>query len=126
MLSIEKKYKIDTTESSIIKLEKNFSTNDSDLKSLIDIINESDEGWELISKDDFSKIQRKFELNSEVPYARTTAFIDGYSAKEIFDAISIVSERLEWDKNFKEFILVEQNLNDGWEIFYMILKVFIS
>ena len=123
MLSPKKKYTIETNENSRIKLDKNYSTNDLDLKSLIEIINESDEGWELISKDKCCTVQRKFELNCEIPYARTTAYINGYSAKEIFDGISIISDRLEWDKNFKEFILVEQNLNEGWEIFYMTLKV---
>jgi hypothetical protein len=119
----EKKYEINTTEESLIKLDPHFMTNDMDLKNLVDIINDPDENWELILHDKICKIQRKMNKDNPTPIARTFATIEGYTSREIFDAIAIVSNRMEWDKNFLEFVSVEQNLNEGWEVFYMSLKV---
>lgn len=57
------------------------------------------------------------------PIMKTTAIIDGYSSKEIFEAIAIITNRLLWDKSFEEFIIIEQNFDEGWEILYMVFKV---
>jgi hypothetical protein len=117
------KYHIVTDDNCLIKLKNNYGTNDIELKTLVDLINEKEEAWELVSNSSTCKILRKFDLESDIPYSKTIAHIKGYTSKQIFEVISIISERLKWDVSFKEFISVEQNLNEGWETFYMILKV---
>ncbi len=93
-----------------------------DLKNIIETINESDDFWKKILEDKVCKIEKK-ECDNAPPIMRTTATIDGYLAKEIFEAISIISNRLKWDKSFTEFVMVEQNIDEGHEILYMVFKV---
>jgi hypothetical protein len=121
--SRDHKYEIITSEDSLIKLEQDFKTSDLDLKMLVNIMNDLDKNWDLILEDKVCKIQRKIVGDNPTPIARTLATVEGFTAKEIFDAIAIIKNRVEWDKNFNEFISVEQNLNEGWEVFYMSLKV---
>ena len=48
--------------------------------------------------------------------------IENYTKEQVFEAISNVSIRKEWDKIFSEFKVVETD-SDGYEILYMSIKV---
>ena len=47
------------------------------------------------------------------------------SKDEVFEAISNVKIRMQWDKVFAEFKVVETNSEDQSEVLYMLLKVII-
>jgi hypothetical protein len=79
--------------------------------------------WETVLDDATCKIEKKYTENNTNPILRTTAVIDGYPAKDIFELITVLSVRKEWDKNFSELYSVEQNMNEGYEVLYMIIKV---
>jgi hypothetical protein len=54
---------------------------------------------------------------------KTVAYLDGFTKQEIFDAISDVNIRMQWDKVFSEFKIVETNDDEQWEVLYMSIKV---
>ena len=54
---------------------------------------------------------------------RTIAVIDNYSRDDIFEAISNVNIRKQWDKIFSEFKIVETNEKEQFEVLYMAIKV---
>jgi hypothetical protein len=49
--------------------------------------------------------------------------LEGFNKDEIFEAISNVNIRKDWDKVFSEFKIVESNEADGSEVLYMSIKV---
>jgi hypothetical protein len=49
--------------------------------------------------------------------------IDGYTKEQVFEAISNVSVRKEWDKIFSEFKVIETSEDDNSEVLYMSIKV---
>jgi hypothetical protein len=54
---------------------------------------------------------------------KTVAFLEGFTKDEIFEAISNVKIRMQWDKVFSEFKIVETNNLEQWEVLYMSIKV---
>ena len=50
---------------------------------------------------------------------RTIAIIDNFSKDEIFEAISNVNIRKQWDKVFSEFKIVETNNSEQFEVLYL-------
>lgn len=60
---------------------------------------------------------------------KTVAYLDGFTKEEVFEAISNVNIRKQWDKIFSEFKIVETNNEEGWEVLYMSIKspsIFVS
>ena len=87
-------------------------------------MDEKNLNWEIVLKDDICKIERRFELNNQIPILRTTAFIEGFSSKEIFEAISNIPLRKIWDRSFSELAIVEHNIEENYDILYMVIKVY--
>lgn len=54
---------------------------------------------------------------------RTIAIIEEFSKEEIFEAISNVNIRKQWDKVFSEFKIVEAYDEEQSEVLYMAIKV---
>jgi len=56
---------------------------------------------------------------------KTVATINDYTKEEIFNAISNVEIRKQWDSLFSEFRIVEENILEKSEVLYMLIKVII-
>jgi hypothetical protein len=54
---------------------------------------------------------------------RTITIIDNFTKEEVFEAISNVNIRMQWDKVFTEFKIVETNDSEQFEVLYMSIKV---
>jgi hypothetical protein len=57
---------------------------------------------------------------------RTIAIIDNFTKEEVFEAISNVNIRKQWDKVFSEFKIVDKNEKEQFEVLYMSIKVKIN
>lgn len=53
---------------------------------------------------------------------KTEATLNGFTKEEIFEAISNVKIRMQWDKIFSEFKIIETNNEEQWEVLYMSIK----
>lgn len=125
------KHDIHTDQNSIIKLEKNCifiyiildKTDDIDLKYLIDLLNENIKtNWKSVMNLEHLKIYKKSVKGNPTILLKTYAEIRGYTKDEVFEAITDVSIRKEWDKIFSEFKVIENNKDEG-EYLYMSIKV---
>ena len=54
---------------------------------------------------------------------KTNAIITVFAKEDIFESISNISIRREWDTIFSEFKIVDSNEKEGWEILYISIKV---
>jgi hypothetical protein len=96
------------------------------------LINEPNLKWQSVLNEKSIQIFKKnvliiYLLNKikNVPQIviRTIAVIDNYSRDDIFEAISNVNIRKQWDKIFSEFKIVETNEKEQFEVLYMAIKV---
>ncbi len=96
------------------------------------MINEPNLKWQSVLNEKSIQIFKKnvliiYLLNKikNVPQIviRTIAVIDNYSRDDIFEAISNVNIRKQWDKIFSEFKIVETNEKEQFEVLYMAIKV---
>jgi hypothetical protein len=86
-------------------------------------MNDPAENWQVVVNDKSCNIEKKENKINPNPILRTTATIDGYTAREIFDAIAVIQNRLKWDTNFSEMMIVDENEQDRSQIMYMVIKV---
>lgn len=116
-------YVINTDQSSLLKLSPNYKTNDYDLKNLCELINEKkDQGWKEVYVQNKISIFKKNPKGSHTIMIKTNAEIDNFTKEEVFNAISDVNIRKEWDKIFSEFKILENNPKEGKEYLYMSIK----
>jgi hypothetical protein len=108
------------------------TTDDYDLKILVDLINEQPikpNGWvKVILENDISIFRKtvnnllnKYDDNPVV-MIKAIVNIPNFTREEVFEAIANVSIRKEWDKIFSEFKIIETT-PEGGEILYMSIKV---
>jgi hypothetical protein len=87
------------------------------------LINETvDNGWSNVTDEKNIKIHKKHIKGMPQLLVKSNAILDGFSKEEVFEAISNVNIRKEWDKIFSEFKIVETNDKEGWEVLYMSIK----
>lgn len=99
------------------------STDDADLKYLVDLTNESTEQWKNVVDYGNFKIYKRPVPNNPSILLKTFAYIDGYLKDEVMDAITNVSIRKQWDKVFTEFQIIEDIPDQNSLVFYMCIKV---
>jgi hypothetical protein len=109
--------KIVTDHNSLIKLESHFMTKDTDLKLLIDLINENGNTWKKVLSDANVQIYKKSFNSNPTILLKTLATVKGYDKDEILEAIVNVNIRSKWDEIFEEF----KELDD--ETIYCSIKV---
>jgi hypothetical protein len=95
--------KIVTDQSSLIKLESNFTTKDADLKLLVDLVNENVDTWKKVLSNDNVKIFKKSFNSNPTILLKTLATVYGYDKDQILEAIINVNIRSKWDEIFEEF-----------------------
>ena len=119
------KYYIYTDINSFIHLsDPNFGTNDKDLMSLIELMNEpttKENGYSKIIEEETRQVYKKHREGYDIILIKCYAKIP-YSKDVIFEAISNLEIRKKWDSVFSELRVVNHNGENGSEILYMIIK----
>ena len=95
-----------------------------DLKNLCELINEKiDNGWEKVYYEkDISILRKSVPGNSSI-IIKTYATIYNFNSFEVFEAISNVKIRKQWDTLFSEFKIIDENKEDKSETIYLRIKV---
>ena len=120
------KYTIYTNSTNFIQIpgESEYHTNDKDLKTLIDLMNEQPNkefGYSNVIDEKNCKVYKKHVENNPVILIRCIAKIP-YNKDIVFEAIANLDIRKKWDAVFSELRVVNYEGENGAEILYMIIK----
>lgn len=122
----EFKYCITTKVNDLIYIpdNENYRTNDKDLKQLIDLMNEpttKDFGYSNVINEKTCKVYKRLVEGIPVILIKALANIP-YGKDVVFEAISNLNIRKQWDSVFSELKVVNHEGENGAEILYMIIK----
>ena len=120
------KYCIHTSPDNLIYIPNNedFYTNDKDLKQLIDLMNEpatKELGYSNVINEKNCQVYKRFVEGVPVILIKSIAKLP-YSKDVVFEAISNLNIRKQWDSVFSELKVVNHEGENGAEILYMIIK----
>ena len=120
------KYTIFTNSSNFIQIpgQNEYHTNDKDLKTLIDLMNEppiKEFGYSNVIDDKNCKVYKKYVEGNPVILIKCIAKIP-YNKDIVFEAIANLDIRKKWDAVFSELRVVNYEGENGAEILYMIIK----
>jgi len=119
------KYNITTTKDDLIYIpERNYGTDDHDLKNFVDIMNEKPlkkNGYSKVIDEPDTKIYKKMTEGTPVILIKSICHIP-YDKQVIFSAIADLDIRKKWDSVFSELKVVNHDGENGAEILYMIIK----
>lgn len=119
------KYCISTVQNNLIFFpNKDYYTNDKDLKQLIDLFNEPNTkefGYSNVIDEENCKVYKRMVKDSPVILIKCLAKIP-YSKDVVFEAIANLEIRKRWDSVFSELKVVNHEGENGAEILFMIVK----
>ena len=119
------KFTIKTQSDSLIKFPGNeYKTDDKDLKTLVDLMNEKptkEMGYSQVIDEKMAKIYKRHSEGTDVILIKCIAHIP-FPKDIIFEAIANLDIRKSWDSVFSELKVVNHNGENGAEILYMIIK----
>ena len=109
-------------------------TSDPDLKYLCDLMNEPTDKWKKVINEKDVHIHKRSVIilinrttlqieGFPQILIKTEAYLNGFTKEEVFEAISNVNIRMQWDKIFSEFKIIEINDIEQYEVLYMSIKV---
>ena len=120
------KYSIFTNPTNLIYIPEayEYHTNDKDLKQLIDLMNEpttKEFGYTNVVEDKICKVYKRMVEGIPVILIKCLARIP-YSKDVVFEAISNLDIRKQWDSVFSDLRVVNHEGENGAEILYMVVK----
>ena len=101
------------------------STDDEDLKNLLELMTEDNttSAWDKVVDEKKILCYKRSVEGSSCMVIKAIATIEGFNKEEVFEAIYDLKLRMSWDSVFRDFKVVRPETETSPEILYMSIKV---